>query len=50
MKKTKRQEWVLFIFFLALLILDLVIPDPLPLLDEIVLGLFVLWSGNMVRK
>jgi len=48
MKKEKRQGWALFIFFLILLIADLIIPDPLPLLDEIVLGLFTLWSGKQI--
>jgi hypothetical protein len=35
----------LFLIFLALFIADLFIPDPLPLIDELVLVAFAGWYG-----
>jgi hypothetical protein len=41
MKKNK----LLFFVFLGLFIIDLIIPDPLPIVDELVLGAFTLYFG-----
>lgn len=40
----------LFIFIAVLLILDLLIPDMIPMLDEIVLGILTVILGNMKKK
>ena len=39
------KKWTLTIIFLVLLIIDLLVPDPLPLLDEIVLMLATAVAG-----
>jgi len=42
----EQMKWVIgFGFFAVLLTLDIVIPDPLPLLDEIVLGMVTMFFG-----
>ena len=40
----------LFIFIAALLILDLLMPDMIPMLDEIILGVLTVILGNMKKK
>lgn len=42
---------VLTLLFLTLLIVDIIIPDPLPLVDELVLGLgTMIFAGLTVKK
>jgi len=40
----------LFVLIAALFILDLLIPDMIPMLDEIVLGLLAVLLGNLKKK
>ena len=40
----------LFIFIAVLLILDLLLPDMIPMLDEIILGVLTVILGNMKKK
>jgi len=36
--KDKTKNILLFLFYLTLLIVDIIIPDPLPFVDELILG------------
>jgi hypothetical protein len=40
----------LFILITALLIIDLLIPDMIPMLDEIILGILAVILGNLKKK
>ena len=49
-KKTKSEKWKQFFILLGITILDFIIPDPLPLLDEIVLTGWTAWLGIKLIK
>lgn len=40
----------LFLLITALLIIDLLIPDMIPMLDEIILGILAIVLGNLKKK
>jgi hypothetical protein len=40
----------LFLLLLALFVADLFVPDPIPLLDELVLGILTLMVGSWRRR
>lgn len=44
------KKWIVTIFFFILLIIDLLIPDPLPFLDEIVLLFATTVAGYFAIK
>ena len=48
-KQSKDKFW--FTLFAILLFIDLIIPDPVPLIDEIVLGILTgKYGSNLFRK
>lgn len=46
----KTQMVLLFAVFLVLLVLDMMIPDPLPILDELLLAIGTIVTGQKVLK
>lgn len=47
----KKTSWILFWVFLILLALDLLIPDPIPIIDEVLLAIVTAWLGiKQVKK
>lgn len=40
----------LFLLILALFLLDLVVPDPIPMIDEIILGLLTLLLASLKKE
>ena len=44
------RSWQLFLLAGALFVADLVVPDPIPLVDEMMLGLATLLLGRWKRR
>ena len=44
------RSWQLFVLAAALFVADLVVPDPIPLIDEMMLGLATLLLGRWKRR
>ncbi len=44
------RSWQLFLLAGALFVADLVVPDPIPLIDEMMLGLATLLLGRWKRR
>jgi len=44
--KQKTKNILLFLFYLTLLIIDIIIPDPLPFVDELILAYFTGLTGK----
>jgi len=47
---SRLRSWQLFLLAAALFVADLVVPDPLPLVDEMMLGLATLLLGRWKRR
>ena len=47
---SRLRSWQLFLLAGALFVADLVIPDPIPLVDEMMLGLATLLLGRWKRR
>ena len=47
---SRLRSWQLFLVAAALFVADLLIPDPLPLIDEMMLGLATLLLGRWKRR
>ena len=47
---SRLRSWQLFLLAGALFVTDLVVPDPIPLIDEIMLGLATLLLGRWKRR
>ena len=47
---SRLRSWQLFLVAGALFVADLLIPDPLPLIDEMMLGLATLLLGRWKRR
>ncbi len=47
---SRLRSWQLFLLAGALFVADLVIPDPIPLIDEMMLGLATLLLGRWKRR
>lgn len=44
------RSWQLFVLAAALFVADLVVPDPIPFIDEMMLGLATLLLGRWKRR
>ncbi len=44
------RSWQLFVLAAALFVADLVVPDPIPFVDEMMLGLATLLLGRWKRR
>ena len=47
---SRLRSWQLFLLAGALFLADLVVPDPIPLIDEMMLGLATLLLGRWKRR
>ncbi len=47
---SRLRSWQLFLLAGALFVTDLVVPDPIPLIDEVMLGLATLLLGRWKRR
>ena len=47
---SRLRSWQLFLLAGALFLTDLVVPDPIPLIDEMMLGLATLLLGRWKRR
>ena len=47
---SRLRSWQLFLLAGALFAADLVVPDPIPLIDEMILGLATLLLGRWKRR
>ncbi len=47
---SRLRSWQLFLLAGALFVTDLVVPDPIPLIDEMMLGLATLLLGRWKRR
>jgi hypothetical protein len=47
---SRLRSWQLFLVAAALFVADLLVPDPLPLIDEMMLGLATLLLGRWKRR
>ena len=47
---SRLRSWQLFLLAGALFVADLVVPDPIPLVDEMMLGLATLLLGRWKRR
>lgn len=47
---SRLRSWQLFLLAGALFVADLVVPDPIPLIDEMMLGLATLLLGRWKRR
>ena len=47
---SRLRSWQLFVLAGALFVADLVVPDPIPLIDEMMLGLATLLLGRWKRR
>ncbi len=47
---SRLRSWQLFLFAGALFVVDLVVPDPIPFIDEVMLGLATLLLGRWKRR
>ncbi len=47
---SRLRSWQLFLVAGALFVADLLVPDPLPLIDEMMLGLATLLLGRWKRR
>ena len=43
---TGLKSWQLLLVTVVLFLLDLLVPDPLPMVDEVLLGLLALWLSK----
>ncbi|MEE2638864.1 MAG: DUF6116 family protein [Acidobacteriota bacterium] len=44
------RSWQLFLFAGALFVVDLLVPDPIPLIDEVMLGVTTLLMARWKRR